>query len=219
MSCSRILEIIYFMRNFLSAADISKEEMMVMFEDCRKLEKFSIGREKSKLLEGKVLATLFFEPSTRTRLSFETAMLRLGGGVINVVGAEASSLSKGESFEDMGRVISKYADIVVMRSSEIGSVSRLAKYSEIPVVSAGEGIGEHPTQALLDMYTIWKEKDGIDGLKIVLMGDLKFGRTVHSLVKMLANFKVELVFCSVDFLKMPEEIKSYLREKYLFVTP
>jgi aspartate carbamoyltransferase len=170
-------------------------------------------------MKGLVLASLFYEPSTRTRFSFEIAMKRLGGMVVTAVSEDTSSLSKGETFYDTGKMMDGYADIVVMRHSRIGSVAELARGCGVPVINAGDGPGQHPTQALVDAYTILKEKgrlggdEGLDGLILCLAGDLKYGRTVHSLLMLLRHFDVKLVFASPEELRLPEEYKQFLREK------
>jgi aspartate carbamoyltransferase catalytic subunit len=164
-------------------------------------------------LKGKVLATLFYEPSTRTRLSFETAMMRLGGNVVSTENAkEFSSAVKGESLEDTFRVISGYADAIVMRHYEEGSAKRASLVSKVPVINAGDGKGQHPTQALLDLYTIYREFGKIDGLKIAIVGDLASGRTARSLCYLLGKFKgIEIIFVSPENLKIGEDIKEYLK--------
>ncbi len=169
----------------------------------------------SPYLHQKILATLFFEPSTRTRLSFETAMCRLGGQVITVEQALSTSLEKGERLEDMGQVIGDYADIIVMRHATPYSVKAVSKSSPVPVINAGDGANEHPTQALLDMYTIWKEKESLDGLTIGLVGDLTYGRTIHSLFPLLSLFDVRLVGVSHPTLALPGNIKEACQKKGL----
>lgn len=161
------------------------------------------------ILDGKLLASLFFESSTRTRLSFETAMNRLGGRVITTVGFQFSSISKGETLYDTMKMIEAYADIAVIRHPVEGSSREAANTISIPVINGGDGSGQHPTQAFLDLYTIYKEKGRIDGTKIAFVGDLKFGRTIHSLIKLLRHFDVELVLISPVDLAIPE---SYRRD-------
>lgn len=165
----------------------------------------------SQRLSGYIGAMLFYEPSTRTRLSFEAAMHRLGGRVIGTESAgHFSSVTKGETLEDTIRVISGYADVVVLRHNEVGAAARAASVSAKPVINAGDGIGEHPTQALLDLYTIQAELPNFDRLNIVMVGDLKHGRTVHSLARLLCNYPVRLIFVSPDALKLPNEIREEL---------
>ena len=167
-------------------------------------------------LKGKVLAALFYEPSTRTRLSFETAMQRLGGEVISAEGIQFSSMYKGETFEDTMKVVGQYADIIVMRHPEQGSADRAAAVAPVPFINAGDGPGQHPTQALLDLYTIHKEIGRVDGLKIAMVGDLRYGRTVHSLSFLLGLYKnIEFTLISPEELSMPEKVTSFLKEKQM----
>ncbi|BBO81539.1 aspartate carbamoyltransferase [Desulfosarcina ovata subsp. sediminis] len=169
-------------------------------------------RRFAKALEGRIMASLFYEPSTRTRFSFESAMLRLGGAVITTENArEFSSAAKGESLADSTRIMNGYADVIVMRHNEAGSAARASDISRIPVINAGDGAGQHPTQALLDMYTIVDAFDGIRGLKIAMVGDLRYGRTVRSLAYLLTKYEgVEIVFVSPPVCKMEGDIKAYL---------
>jgi aspartate carbamoyltransferase catalytic subunit len=169
----------------------------------------------SEPLKGKILATLFYEPSTRTRLSFESAMLRLGGEVITTENAkEFSSAIKGESIEDTIRVVQNYADAIVMRHYIDGAASQATKVAKVPIINAGDGKGQHPTQALLDLYTIYKECGKLDGIKIAMVGDLSFGRTVRSLCYLLGKLnQTEIVFVSPENLKIGEDIKDYLRKQ------
>jgi len=165
--------------------------------------------EKYKeLLKGKILSTLFYEASTRTRISFEAAMIKLGGSVISNPGmVQFSSVSKGETLQDTAKVIGSYCDIMAIRHPEKGSVEEFSKGSDIPVINAGDGIAEHPTQALLDMYTIEKSLGRINNFKIAFVGDLKYGRTVHSLVRILRRFDdIEFVFISPEELNIPDKI-------------
>jgi aspartate carbamoyltransferase len=166
------------------------------------------------LLKGKVLAALFYEPSTRTRLSFETAVHRLGGNVVSAVGMQFSSLYKGETIEDTIKVVGQYSDIIVMRHPEQGSADTAASVSAVPFINAGDGPGQHPTQALLDLLTIKKEKGKIDGIHITMVGDLLYGRTVHSLSFLLGLYKdVRFTLVSPKELPMPEKVTSFLKEK------
>lgn len=161
-----------------------------------------------------IMATLFYEPSTRTRFSFETAMHRLGGRVVSTENAaEFSSVSKGETLEDTIRILNGYADVIVLRHYEVGAALRAARVSRVPVVNAGDGVGQHPTQALLDLYTIQKEIGHIDGLRIAMVGDLAQGRTVRSLAYLLGKFEdVRMWFVAPPLLKMKEDILAYLRQ-------
>jgi aspartate carbamoyltransferase catalytic subunit len=168
----------------------------------------------NNLLAGRIMATLFYEPSTRTRLSFETAMIRLGGQVITTENArEFSSVAKGETLEDTVRVVGCYADVLVIRHYESGAAQRAAAYSPVPVINAGDGPGQHPTQALLDLYTIQAELGQIDGLRVAMVGDLANGRTVRSLAYLLARYTdIELIFVAPPAVAMREDIKQHLRE-------
>ena len=169
------------------------------------------------VLKSKVLASLFYEPSTRTRFSFEAAMHRLGGSVIGTESASHfSSVTKGETLRDTIRIVSGYADVIILRHPEKGSADIAASVSSVPIINAGDGIGEHPTQALLDVYTIRKELGRNDNLKIAMIGDLLYGRTVHSLTYLLAQMKnVEFFFVSPQILKMPAEIIEYLKSRHI----
>lgn len=173
------------------------------------------ARRYATSLQGKIMASLFYEPSTRTRFSFESAMLRLGGSVITTENArEFSSAAKGESLADSTRIMNGYADVIVMRHNEAGSASRAAEISNIPVINAGDGAGQHPTQALLDVYTIADTFSGIRNLKIAMVGDLRYGRTVRSLAYLLTKYEnIEIIFVSPAVCKMEGDIKSYL-DKY-----
>jgi len=174
-----------------------------------------VRRGGSSALKGRVMATLFYEPSTRTRLSFEAAMLRLGGDVIGTESAgEFSSVAKGETLEDTVRIISGYCDVLVLRHSEVGASRRAALVSSVPVVNAGDGPGQHPTQALLDLYTINKELGRVDGLRIAMVGDLANGRTVRSLSYLLSKFEgVDLTFVAPGAVAMGRDIKAHLDER------
>ena len=165
------------------------------------------------LLKGKILANLFYEPSTRTSSSFTSAMERLGGSVIPINEVRYSSVSKGESLPDTVRTLECYADVIVMRHPEVGASALAAKYTRKPIINAGDGIGEHPTQALLDLFTIVEELGEVDGLTVTMLGDLKYGRTVHSLSRLLSLFKVRLNYVSPDILRLPKEIIAELNEK------
>jgi aspartate carbamoyltransferase catalytic subunit len=169
---------------------------------------------------GRIMATLFYEPSTRTRFSFETAMHRLGGSVISTENAaEFSSVAKGETLEDTVRILNGYADVLVIRHYEVGSAKRAASVSRIPIINAGDGAGQHPTQALLDLYTIHKEIGSIDGLRIAMVGDLAQGRTVRSLTYLLSKFQdIRIYFVAPPSLKMKEDILDHLREKQVWFT-
>jgi len=172
-------------------------------------------RKLAKFLDGKIMASLFYEPSTRTRFSFESAMRRLGGTVITTENArEFSSASKGESLSDSTRIMNGYADLIVMRHNEAGSAARASEISSVPIINAGDGAGQHPTQALLDIYTIADAFPEMSGLKIALVGDLRYGRTVRSLSYLLSKYEdMEIIFVSPPVCKMESDIKAYL-DKY-----
>ena len=199
-------------RSLVTMDDLSSLEMEGIFSLADEMgdsmaEQFGICR-------GKVMASLFFEPSTRTRLSFETAMSRLGGSVISVADAKATSLAKGESLADMARVVGSYADIIVVRHPWEGTARVVADYAGIPVINAGDGGHQHPTQTLCDLYTIRKERGAIRGMKIALWGDLKYGRTIHSLIFALAKFGAGILFCPSPGLEVPENIIRKLVMEY-----
>ena len=197
-------------RHILATKNFTKPELAEILRVATAMEQTVLGQGRGTILSDKILATLFFEQSTRTRLSFETAMFRLGGQVITVEQGSSTSVKKGETLEDMGRIVSGYADIVVMRHPEPYSVERFSTFSTAPVINAGDGPHEHPTQALVDLYTIYKDKGSLDGLHIGMLGDLKYGRTVHSLVDVLQHYSVELTFISPPELRMPREIVARL---------
>lgn len=201
------------MQNIISALDFDKKIIEKIFKLADGLKK-----NKNYPLKSKIMATLFFEPSTRTRFSFESAMLRLGGSVISAENArEVSSAIKGETIEDTAKIVSAYADVIVMRHFEEGALERSSKTSRVPLINAGDGRGEHPTQALLDIYTIKKELGKIDGLNIAMVGDLKNGRTVRSLSEILANYKnIKIYFVSPKALKIGDDIKKYLNSRKVF---
>ena len=199
-------------RSLVSINDVSNGEVEGILSLADKMQD-SKG-SKLDLCQGKILASLFFEPSTRTRLSFEAAMQRLGGSVIGAVDTKTTSLSKGESIADMARVVGKYADIIVIRHPWEGAARVAAEYAGVPVINAGDGSHEHPTQTLCDLYTIKKARGKIKGLTIALCGDLKYGRTTHSLAYMLARFGATIVFYSGPSLGPPEYVLRKLTTEY-----
>jgi len=199
-------------RSLVAMDDLSNEEIEAVFSLADEMA--SSMNEQSSVCQGKIMASLFFEPSTRTRLSFEAAMLRLGGHVITAVDIGATSLAKGESIADMARVVGSYADIIVIRHPWEGSARVVADYAGVPVINAGDGGHEHPTQTLLDLYTIKKERKTIKGLKIALWGDLKYGRTVHSLACALARFGATILFRPAPGLEMPDHVVRKLTTEY-----
>ncbi|MBU0595175.1 aspartate carbamoyltransferase [Candidatus Bipolaricaulota bacterium] len=198
-------------KDVLRADQFSIDEIDLILAKAAEYEESLSAGEVLDDLRGKVLATLFFEPSTRTRLSFESAMLRLGGRVISVAEAKSSSAAKGETLHDTIRTVEGYADVIVLRHPQIGSAAEAAAATHLPVLNAGDGAGQHPTQSLLDLYTIRKEQGKVDGLEVTLAGDLKNGRTVHSLADLLATYDVEYTFAAPDALRMPGEIVERLR--------
>jgi aspartate carbamoyltransferase catalytic subunit len=199
-------------RNLVTIDDLSNGEIEALFSLADKMA--NSPNEQAGLCQGKIMASLFFEPSTRTRLSFEAGMLRLGGRVITAVDIGASSLAKGESIADMAKVVGSYADIIVIRHPWEGAARVVADYAGIPVINAGDGSHEHPTQTLCDLYTIRKERQSIKGLRIALWGDLKHGRTVHSLIYALARFGATILFCPGPGLEMPEHVLRRLNTEY-----
>ncbi|MDD1732164.1 MAG: aspartate carbamoyltransferase [Methanothrix sp.] len=198
-------------RHVLSMREFSREEIDSVLDLAASLEPYARGK-KSDMMAGRILALLFFEPSTRTRMSFETAMKRLGGSVINLGPAEGSSISKGESLADTVRVVAGYSDALVIRHPKEGSARLASQFSPVPVINAGDGAGHHPTQTLLDLYTIKKESR-LENLSIALVGDLKYGRTVHSLAYALSLYGADITLVSPPGLRMPEPIKSDLSRK------
>jgi aspartate carbamoyltransferase catalytic subunit len=199
-------------RSLTTIDDFSNQEIEAVFSLADEMSE-SMG-EQSSVCQGKIMASLFFEPSTRTRLSFEAAMHRLGGRVISVVEMSNTSLAKGESIADMARVVGSYADIIVIRHPWEGASKVVADYAGVPVVNAGDGGHEHPTQTLCDLYTLKKERKTLDGLKIALWGDLKHGRTIHSLAYALARFGATIHFRPGSGLGLPEHVTRKLTTEY-----
>jgi len=195
----------------VSIEDFSREEINYILNISRSME--PLAAKGSDILKGKILATLFFEPSTRTRLSFEAAMLKLGGSTIGFAEAEIASVRKGENLADTIRTVENYADIIALRHPLDGAAKLAAEFSKIPILNAGSGAEEHPTQALMDLYTIQKEKGKIDGLKIALVGDLRYGRTVHSLAYALSLYNIELYLISPESLRMRHEVIHAIKSK------
>jgi aspartate carbamoyltransferase catalytic subunit len=193
-------------RSLVSIDDLSTQEMLKILDLAEDFEKKSV----QKLLEGKVIATLFFEPSTRTRLSFESAINRLGGKIIGFSDSSSSSVSKGETLNDTIRTVNNYCDLIVMRHPTEGSARFASEIATVPVINAGDGANQHPTQTLLDLYSIRKTQGILDNLNIFMVGDLKYGRTVHSLMMAMARWKATFNFISPDELRMPDEYKLYL---------
>ncbi|WVY92060.1 hypothetical protein V8G54_037574 [Vigna mungo] len=199
----------------IEAQQFDRETLDAIFEVARSMESIESNSSGSQMLKGYLMATLFYEPSTRTRLSFESAMKRLGGDVLTTENArEFSSAAKGETLEDTIRTVEGYSDIIVMRHFESGAAKRAAATASIPVINAGDGPGQHPTQALLDVYTIEREIGKLDGIRVGLVGDLANGRTVRSLAYLLAKYQnVKIYFVSPNVVKMKDDIKEYLTSK------
>lgn len=195
--------------SLVSIDNLSKEEILALLERARYFE----ANPNSKLLDGKVVATLFFEPSTRTRLSFETAVNRLGGRIIGFSDASTSSTSKGETLKDTIKMVSNYADLIVMRHFLEGAAKYASEITEIPIVNAGDGANQHPSQTMLDLYSILKTQGTLEGLTITMVGDLKYGRTVHSLLMALRFFKPVFNFVSSKELEMPAEYLEVCRRE------
>ena len=199
------------MRHFIEPNSFSRNEQLALLDLADRME--ANPAPYAHLCDGRILATLFYEPSTRTRLSFESAMLRLGGKTLGFAGAQLSSASKGETVEDTARVVSNYADVIAMRHPKEGAPLRASLYSKIPVINAGDGGHSHPTQTLLDMMTIRRRKGRLDNLTIGFCGDLKFGRTVHSLIKSLARYDtIKFVLISPEELRVPDYIINEVLE-------
>ena len=197
-------------KDLISITDYSKEEYLKIMELAAEFEK----NPNQDLLKGKVVASLFFEPSTRTRLSFETAINRLGGRIIGFADPDSSSATKGETLHDTIRMVSNYADLIVMRHPLEGAARYAAEVSPVPVINAGDGANQHPTQTLLDMYSILKTQGTLDDMNIFMVGDLKYGRTVHSLLMAMSEFENPIFnFIAPKELEMPRVYKMFLREK------
>lgn len=200
-------------RHLTSTKQLSRADTDLILKTAAAMEKV-LAKGGDDRLHGKILASLFYEPSTRTRLSFEAAMCRLGGHVISAEGIQFSSMYKGETIEDTIRMVSSYADVIAMRHPEQGSADRAAAVSSVPFLNAGDGPGQHPTQALLDLYTIQKERGTVDGLHVAMVGDLRYGRTVHSLSFLLGLYKnLRFTFVAPKELTMPEKVTGFLRER------
>lgn len=190
------------MKDIISMNDMSKEEILEILEIAKKIEKTS-EEEKLNFLKGKIIATLFFEPSTRTKMSFESAAFRLGAQVLQLPPLELSSVKKGESFSDTIKMVESYSDVIVVRHPNDGAARLASTTSQKPVLNAGDGSNQHPSQTLLDLYTIKDEKGTLNNLSIAFVGDLKYGRTVHSLVKALTHFNPTIYFVAPKILQMP----------------
>ncbi|MFN2281232.1 MAG: aspartate carbamoyltransferase, partial [Anaerolineales bacterium] len=200
-------------KSILSVKQFSEKDLKYIFEVAHEMREMVERIGTFDLLKGKILANLFYEPSTRTASSFTAAMERLGGSVIPINEVKYSSVAKGESLPDTIRSLECYSDVIVLRHPEVGASALAAQYARKPIINAGDGIGEHPTQALLDLFTIIEEKGLVDGLSVTLLGDLKYGRTVHSLSRLLSLYNVRLNFISPEILSLPREIITELEEK------
>jgi len=198
-------------KSLISINDYSKEDIIRTLDLAEGFEK----DPNQKLLEGRVIASLFFEPSTRTRLSFESAINRLGGRVIGFASKDSSSVQKGESLKDTIKTVSNYSDLIIMRHPLEGSARYASEVADVPVINAGDGANQHPTQTMLDLYSIRKTQGKLDDLELFLVGDLKYGRTVHSLLMAMSLFNTTFHFVSPPELKIPKEYKLFLQEKGL----
>jgi len=198
-------------KNLISITDYTKEDYLFVLDLAEKFEK----NPNQPVLSDKVVGSLFFEPSTRTRLSFETAANRLGARVIGFSNPSATSLQKGESLHDTIMMVSSYADIIVMRHHKDGASRWASEVSPVPVINAGDGANQYPTQCMLDLYSIRKTQGKLENLQIAMVGDLKYGRTVHSLVQAMSNFKAEFHFVSPESLAMPDNVKRYATKEGL----
>lgn len=201
----------FYGKDILSVKQFSREDLEYVFAVAHEMSEMVRRVGTFDLLKGKILANLFYEPSTRTSASFTAAMERLGGSVIPINEVRYSSVSKGESLPDTVRTLEAYADVIVLRHPEVGSAALAAKYAHKPIINAGDGVGEHPTQALLDLFTIQEEMGRVDNLTITMLGDLKYGRTVHSLARLLTLYNVHLNYVSPDILPMPPEIVAEIK--------
>ena len=206
------------MRHVISIHGLSVEQIIDILDRAESMLAIARGEAISDRLKGKVLGSIFFEPSTRTRLSFETAMNRLGGGVIGFAGTEATSVVKGETLADTIRMVSGYTDAIVVRHPREGAAKLATEFSDVPIINAGDGAGQHPTQTLLDLFTIRQEMGRLEGLNISLVGDLRYGRTVHSLAFALAKFGNTINLVSPEGLEMPAEVVEHLEDSGQFGT-
>lgn len=198
-------------RSLVSIANLSKAKILQLIEMAQEFEQYP----NRKLLDGRIIATLFFEPSTRTRLSFETAANRLGAKVIGFTDPKVTSSTKGETLKDTIKMVSSYADVIVMRHFLEGAARYAAEVSPVPILNAGDGANQHPSQTMLDLYSIYKTQGTLEGLNIYLVGDLKYGRTVHSLLMAMCHFNPTFHFISPAELAMPEEYKEFCRKHHI----
>mgnify|MGYP001605870887 CR=1 FL=1 len=202
----------FYNRSLISIKDLSKDELVYFLKAVSQFQKFS-EKKKQSLLAGRAMASLFFEPSTRTRLSFEAAIQKLGGQVIGFTHGDTTSMSKGESLSDSIKIIGGYADVLVIRHPLEGTARLASEATDKPIINAGDGANEHPSQTLLDLYTIFSTQKKLEGLNVAMVGDLKYGRTVHSLAYALSLFGARLFFVAPKVMQMPEDILSVLRAR------
>lgn len=202
----------FYAQDILSVSQFDRPKLEYIFSVAHEMRVMVERFGSADLLQGKILANLFYEPSTRTSSSFMAAMLRLGGQVIPINNVQYSSVTKGESLPDTVRTLESYSDVIVIRHPDVGSAEIAARYAAKPIINAGDGVGEHPTQALLDFFTIVEDLQNVNGLKIAMVGDLKYGRTVHSLTKLLVNYDVEFSFVSPEILRMPQDVLDVVQK-------
>lgn len=202
-------------RDIIDINDFSKEELLFILKTAKKFDPYFVKKDRSNytIAQGKIAGLLFFEPSTRTEQSFRSAAQKIGMGVIGFNDPESTSIHKGETFKDTIRIMDAYADCLIIRHPEAGSAKAAAEVAQIPVINAGDGPNQHPTQTMLDLYTILKEAGSLDGITVAFMGDLKYGRTVHALSIALSHFKVKQIFISHSSLAMPEEYLDLLKKR------
>jgi aspartate carbamoyltransferase len=203
----------FYGKDILSVSQFERSDLEYIFGVAKEMRAMVERVGTFDLLKGKILANLFYEPSTRTSSSFTSAMERLGGSVIPINEVRYSSVAKGESLPDTVRTLECYADVIVLRHPEVGASAEAARYARKPIINAGDGIGEHPTQALLDLFTIVEELGRVDGLTVTMLGDLKYGRTVHSLARLLSLYEIQLHYVSPEVLRMPAELVAELKAK------
>ena len=206
------------MKGLITMDDLTNEDIHSILADAERLLPIARGESYLPLLQGKILGNLFFEPSTRTRMSFETAMKRLGGDVVNLGDVKTSSVVKGETLFDTIQMVDGYPDILAMRHPRQGAARYAQDAARVPILNGGDGAGHHPTQTMLDLFTIQQSHGTLEGLTVILAGDLRYGRTVHSLSHALVRFGCRLIFASPDLLRMPTEIVEDLREHVADVT-
>ena len=200
-------------KHILTISQFSLDDLAYIFDVAEEFRLMVKRVGSLDLLKGHILANLFYEPSTRTSSSFLAAIQRLGGTAIPINEVTYSSVTKGESLPDTVRTLEAYADVIVLRHPEVGSAALAAQYARKPIINAGDGVGEHPTQALLDLFTILQERGRIDGLTVTMLGDMKYGRTVHSLAKLLSLFNVQINYVSPELLRMPATLVETLKQK------